>query len=167
MRRRGGSSRPKSGKQALKQLLVKLPPEDDLHNVIKLLRVGEPIEVLWLDACIARDRKVDMLKNHDFATYKRSIGYYIGVMRDHRYKQEYIIISPEETDEGEVHDIESIPLGIVMRIKRVSGEKVPLITVKGRHYVKVPVRTLKLKWAELVPLDNGGQKVLLAKEVKV
>lgn len=143
---------------------------EDLHNAIKLLHPNDLIEILWIDACIARDRKVAILKNYDFATYKRSVGYYVGVLLDHRYKQEYLIISPEMTDEGEAHearDIESIPLAIVMKVRRV-GEKVTLRSAKGKYHVKAPIKLTKLKWAEFVtPLEGEGEKIVLAKEVKV
>lgn len=141
---------------------------DDLHNLIKLLKPGDLVEVLWLDASIARDRRISQLKNQDFATYKRSVGYYVGILIDHRYKREFVLISPEKTDEGEIHeaqDIESIPLGIVMKIVRV-GDKVAQRTIKGRKLVRTFVRTGKLKWAQLGPLDDGGVKLILAKEVK-
>jgi len=134
-----------------------------LLEVIKSLKLGELIEVIWLDACISRERNIFRLKNRDFATYKRSIGYYCALVCDQRYNEYHLIISIEQTDgfdEEARHDITSIPLPIVRSIKR-PGEKESMIARKGRGVLMVPVNAIRLRKGKKVSLDRFGEKIVL------
>jgi len=148
------------------------PPDPDSPHIAQLLEIikglekGELVEVIWLDACIARERKIGSLKNHDFATYKRTPGYFCALVTDHRYNQYHLILAIEETDgfdESARYDITSIPLAIVMSIKRPSGKQAQA-AVKGRRIARVPVKTIRLKWGEVVKLDRHGSKIILEPE---
>lgn len=142
------------------------PRLKELLEIIRALKPGELIEVIWIDACISRDRKVSALRNHDFATYKKTPGYFCALANDHRYNQYHLILAIEETDgfdEKARYDITSIPLSIVMSIK---PQKQGQVTDKGRHVLRVPIKMIKMKRAQVKKLDRFGEKIILEPEEK-
>ncbi|MEM2873070.1 MAG: hypothetical protein QXD82_02740, partial [Nitrososphaerales archaeon] len=116
------------------------------------------------DACITQN--VRTFTNKTFATYKKSVGRFVSIAKDHRYHEPHLIMSNEITDE-EIHDITSIPLGIIMKIN-VINEKMDQITVKyAKSSIIVPLQVIKLKRAQrLEHLEDGGIKIVLEKDVK-
>ena len=135
-----------------------------VQDIIPKLEKGCLIEVLWIDACITQN--VRAFTNKTFATYKKSVGRFVSIINDHRYHEPHLIISNEITDE-EIHDITSIPLGIIMKID-VINEKIDQITVKyAKSSMIVPLQVIKLKRAQrLEHLEDGGLKIVLEKDVK-
>lgn len=140
---------------------AKLPSPDLCHITgmledIKGLKRGESIEVVWLDACIARGRNPDSLKNRDFATYKREVGYFCDLVTDHRYNQYHLIIAVG----GVKDDIMSIPLTIVMSVKQYEGKKGQL-AMKGQR-----ASTRTMGWSDVKRLDGRGYKIIIGPEEK-
>jgi len=137
---------------------------NSVQDILTKLKKGCLIEVLWIDACITQN--VRAFTNKTFATYKKSVGRFVSVIRDHRYHELHMVISNEITDE-EIHDITSIPLGIIMKINIVD-EKIDQTTVKyAKSSIIVPLQVIKLKRAQrLEHLEDGGLKIVLQKDVK-
>ena len=137
---------------------------NSVQDIILKLKKGCLIEVLWIDACITQN--VRAFTNKTFATYKKSVGRFVSIIKDHRYHEHHVIISNEITDE-EIHDITSIPLGIIMKINMID-EKMDQITVKyAKSSMIVPLQVIKLKRAQrLEHLKDGGLKIVLEKDVK-
>ncbi|MGB9660221.1 MAG: hypothetical protein ACPLY9_06910 [Nitrososphaerales archaeon] len=79
---------------------------DSVQDKLSELKKGCLIEVLWIDACITQN--VRNFTNKTFATYKKSVGRFVSIAKDHRYHEPHLIISNEITDE-EIHDITSYP----------------------------------------------------------
>lgn len=126
----------------------------EVEGGIVELEENDLIEVLWLDACMSRD--VKRLTNRAFATYKRSVGYFWQICHDTRYRYPHLILKNEITD-GDCNDITSIPIGWIVRVKRVS-EGLGASSHRDKKLYKVPIPIIKLKRAE--NLGEGGTKLI-------
>lgn len=158
----------------------------ELLGVIKTLKQGELIEVLWLDAAIARNRDITNLENKEFATYKRTPGYFAKLVTDHRYNEYHLILVVEETDfstgfeMNRRYDIMSIPLGIVRKIKRESKQgqimtkRDKSLRLKGSRrspgeadaIQRIVVSAVSMRWGHIKPLDRNEAKIILSKDQK-
>jgi hypothetical protein len=158
----------------------------DLLAIIKTLKQGELIEVCWLDASIARNRDISNLENKEFATYKRTPGYFAKLVTDHRYNEYHLILVVEETDfstgfeMNRRYDIMSIPLGIVRKIKRemkqgqILTKRDKSLRLKGSRrspgeadaIQRIVVSAVSMRWGRIKPLDRNGAKIILSKDQK-
>jgi len=88
---------------------------------------GNLVEIVWLDASLSRG--IIKVTNRVIATYKRTVGRFVGVFKDDQYKHPHVLVQ-HEADENGVADVSSIPLGIVVGVNRL-GAKSPAKRVKG------------------------------------
>ncbi|MCP8303889.1 MAG: hypothetical protein H3Z50_00215 [archaeon] len=123
-----------------------------VQDVLPKLKKGCLIEVLWIDACVTQN--VRSFNNKTFATYKKSVGRFVGIFKDHRYREPHLIISNEITDE-DAHDITSVPLGIAMRIKMID-EKTAQKTIKSLRSKRIKLGRVQ----KFEPLKDGGLKIV-------
>jgi len=145
----------------------------ELKRVILSAKPGEILELIWIDASQCKNRRICDLTNREFATYKRTLGWFsapeCSLRYDHRYNQPHIVTFAEQTGEDEIdtrHDIDSSPLLFIMRINRLS-EKIAKKVQKGATLdLRVPITTVKIKRAVVTQLDHFGEKIILHKEVK-
>jgi hypothetical protein len=89
-------------------------PKTELVN----LKKGTFIEIDWIDSCLTRN--VAQISNKTFATYRKSVGRFIGIYEDETYQEPHLLLSSGSL--GFSFDILSIPMGSVMNVK-VIGEQ--------------------------------------------
>jgi len=130
-----------------------------LLDMIKSLKPGELIEVIWIDASTASGRNIDSFKNQDFATYKMWRGYFCALVADHRYNQHHLILTTDGA-KGRYHDIMTMPLAIIMSIKQYADKR-GQVEIKGQ---RLPVGPMG--WSEVKRLDGHGYKFVVGPAVK-
>lgn len=84
--------------------------------MLQNLRKGQVVEIVWIDACEARN--VTNLEDEEFATYKVTVGRFLACKREKSWNQPYVIIYEEVTDK-KYFEIMSIPLANVMAIRAI------------------------------------------------
>lgn len=111
--------------------------KDNAKQLLSKLKRGDLIEIIWLDASEQKgaplDIDLDKVTPTFFATYKKNVGWFIGVATEALYKQNFLIFYDELTDEKRGR-IVSIPLSSVMNIERF--EKAP---IKEVSTIGVPI----------------------------
>lgn len=112
---------------------------------------GDLVELVWLDASMSRS--VVKLSNRVVATYKRTVGRFLAVTKDARYGVGHVIISTETTDNA-VYDITSIPLPIVVDIRKLAPKDAKKAAKNGANVM----------WTS--PLSGGGHKIVMRKRQK-
>ena len=109
---------------------------------------GDLVELVWLDASTSHN--VVKLGNRVIATYKRTVGRFLAVVKDKRYDIEHVILSTEMTDNA-AHNITSIPLPIVVDIHRLAPKETKRAAKNGADVM----------WTS--PLKEGGYKAVWRK----
>jgi len=78
---------------------------------------GDLVQIEWLDASLSRN--VVKVTNRIIATYKKTVGRFVGIFKDARYGAQHVIIQHETNDTG-ISDISSIPFAIIVKVKRLA-----------------------------------------------
>lgn len=148
----------KMDEEDLASILSKVPGKYAKIVKLKLKGVSKPdfegigrgdlVEVTWLDASLSRG--IVKVTNRTIATYKRTVGRFVGVFKDRQYGHPHVLIQ-HEVDENGVSDVSSVPLGIVVGVKKLA-EKEAL--KKWRNGASV-------SWTS--PLEGGGLKIVTRK----
>lgn len=109
---------------------------------------GDLVEIIWLDASLSRG--ISKISNRVVATYKRTVGRFVGIFKDRQYKHPHVLIQ-HEIDEGGIIDVSSVPLGIVVGVKKLAEKEASKRMKNGAS----------VSWTS--PLEGGGTKIITRK----
>lgn len=112
---------------------------------------GDLVEIVWLDASLSRG--IVKVTNRTIATYKRTVGRFVGVFKDRQYGHPHVLIQ-HEVDENGISDVSSVPVGIVVGVKKLA-EKEALKKLRNGASVSWTSR-----------LKSGGLKIVTRKVQK-
>lgn len=107
------------------------------------LKPGDLVTVVWHDACAFS--RIEQLTPEVYATIKRTVGYFIGLLEEPKTGYKYLVLAYEETD-GRPTDGTSIPLGCIqdVMVKEKRRWKSPLKGMKSSGPVKILEVTQKV-----------------------
>lgn len=80
-------------------------------SLIKV-KSGSVIEITWVDASITRNAKA--VSEKVYATYKRSLGWFLGVYRERLFGKDFAVLVVETTN-GRKHML-SVPLENIVEV---------------------------------------------------
>lgn len=103
---------------------------EEVLSKIDKLKPGDLVTVVWHDACAFS--RIEQLTPEVYATIKKTVGYFTGLMAEPKTGYKYLILTYEETD-GKPTDGTSIPLGCIQDIM-----------VKEKRRWKSPLKDLKV-----------------------
>jgi len=92
------------------------------ETILRSLRKGDLIEVLWGDACIyerVSERMLQGLKPEHLDTPMRNVGKFLGI-RDGRLMK-YLVLWIGQDNKG--HKLAIIPISLIIDVRRASDEK--------------------------------------------
>lgn len=103
--------------------VLKEAVRNHLREMLEGISIGDVVEIHWLDASLSRG--VTKITNRTIATYKRTLGRFVGAFKDLRYGHPYIVVQ-HEVDEGGVNDVSSIPAAVVAGVTKIASKALSL-----------------------------------------
>ncbi len=80
--------------------------------ILNNVKSGTVVEVVWVDASITRN--ANKVSEKVYATYKRSLGWFLGVYREKLFGKEFAVFVVETTN-GRKHML-SVPLENIVEV---------------------------------------------------
>ena len=140
---------------------------EQVIEFLKDVKVGELIEVIWLDSVLTEKAPIKRLTNYHMTHYEKTPGYYVGVFKEKRYSEPMLVIARGEIleEKDPRPDIQSWPLGVVMKVQYPTSAQGHDADLKKKPLISIQTR--KFKRAERIELlADGSRKILLARGVR-